>query len=67
MAEYKVQVSTGDMPSAGTWDHVSVTLIGSDGESEETDLDNFGKDFCTGKVSSLHIHDTLKSIHKFKG
>ncbi|XP_034435258.1 arachidonate 12-lipoxygenase, 12R-type-like [Hippoglossus hippoglossus] len=55
MAEYKLQVSTGDMPSAGTQDHVSVTLIGSDGESEKTELDNFGKDFCTGKTGTYTV------------
>lgn len=51
MAEYKLQVTTGDMQHAGTWAHVSVTLFGSDGQSEQTDLDNFGKDFSTGEVS----------------
>ncbi|XP_053301587.1 hydroperoxide isomerase ALOXE3 [Pleuronectes platessa] len=63
MAEYKLQVSTGDMPSAGTWDHVSVTLIGSDGESEKTDLDNFGKDFCTGKTGTYSMK-TSSSLGK---
>ncbi|XP_060947632.1 hydroperoxide isomerase ALOXE3-like [Limanda limanda] len=59
MAEYKLQVSTGDMPSAGTWDHVSVTLIGSDGESEKTDLDNWGRDFCTGKTGTYTVKTSL--------
>ncbi|XP_060947753.1 polyunsaturated fatty acid lipoxygenase ALOX15B-like [Limanda limanda] len=63
MAEYKLQVSTGDMPSAGTWDHVSVTLIGSDGESEQTDLDNFGKDLCTGKTG-IYMVKTSSSLGK---
>ncbi|XP_060947563.1 hydroperoxide isomerase ALOXE3-like [Limanda limanda] len=63
MAEYKLQVSTGDMPSAGTWDHVSVTLIGSDGESEKTDLDNFGKDLCTGKIGTYTVK-TSSSLGK---
>ncbi|XP_047193986.1 hydroperoxide isomerase ALOXE3-like [Hippoglossus stenolepis] len=63
MAEYKLQVSTGDMPSAGTRDHVSVTLIGSDGESEKTDLDNFGKDFSTGKTGTYTVK-TSSSLGK---
>ncbi|XP_062267016.1 hydroperoxide isomerase ALOXE3-like isoform X2 [Platichthys flesus] len=63
MAEYKLQVSTGDMPSAGTWDHVSVTLIGSEGKSEKTDLDNFGKDFCTGKTGTYTVK-TSSSLGK---
>ncbi|XP_060947761.1 hydroperoxide isomerase ALOXE3-like [Limanda limanda] len=63
MAEYKLQVSTGDMPSAGTWDHVSVTLIGSDGESEKNELDNWGRDFCTGKTGTYTVK-TSSSLGK---
>ncbi|XP_053301595.1 hydroperoxide isomerase ALOXE3 isoform X3 [Pleuronectes platessa] len=63
MAEYKLQVSTGDMPSAGTWDHVSVTLIGSEGESEKTDLDNWGRDFVTGKTGTYTVK-TSSSLGK---
>lgn len=56
MAEYKVEVKTGDQPGAGTWDHILVTIIGDAGESERTNLDNFGRDFKSGKVSgALHV------------
>lgn len=50
MAEYKIQVTTGNMQDAGTFDHVYVTLIGTKGESERTELDNFGVDFQFGMV-----------------
>lgn len=51
MAEYKLQVTTGNMTNAGTFDHINVTLVGTEGESERTELDNFGVDFKTGTVS----------------
>lgn len=51
MAEYKLEVTTGNMMTAGTFDHIYVTLIGTGGESERTELDNFGVDFQTGMVS----------------
>ena len=51
MAEYKLEVSTGDMEYAGTWDHIYVTLFGTEGQSERTELDNYGTDFTTGTVS----------------
>ena len=54
MAEYKLEVSTGSEPFAGTY-FVYVTLIGTEGESERTNLDNFGIDFTSGKVSSFKL------------
>ncbi|XP_053301592.1 hydroperoxide isomerase ALOXE3 [Pleuronectes platessa] len=63
MAEYKLEVSTGYMPSAGTWDHVYVTLIGSDGESEKTELDNWGRDFYPGKIGTYTVK-TSSSLGK---
>ena len=51
MAEYKLDVTTGDWKYAGTWDHIHVTLFGTEGQSERTELDNFGLDFKTGTVS----------------
>ena len=51
MAEYKVEVATGDMKEAGTWDKVYVTLFGTAGQSERTELDNCGLDFNRGTVS----------------
>ncbi|XP_029984478.1 hydroperoxide isomerase ALOXE3-like [Sphaeramia orbicularis] len=55
MAEYKLQVTTGSMKKAGTFDHIFVTLIGTNGQSERTDLDNFGLDFMTGQTSTYTI------------
>nr|XP_043904896.1 hydroperoxide isomerase ALOXE3-like [Solea senegalensis] len=55
MAEYKIEVSTGDMQDAGTWDHVFLTLFGNEGQSERTDLDNFGWDFTTGATGTYTI------------
>ncbi len=52
MAEYKVAVSTGDLPHAGTSDHIYLTLFGREGKSERTELDIVGvEDFKTGTVS----------------
>ena len=51
MAEYKLEVSTGCQALAGTLDCIYVTLIGTEGEREPTNLDNFGIDFIAGKVS----------------
>lgn len=51
MAEYKLEVTTGNMTNAGTFDHIHVTLIGTGGESERTELDNYGVDFKSGMVS----------------
>lgn len=49
--EYKVELTTGNLKKAGTWDHVFVTLFGSDGQSERTEFNNWGLDFMTGGVS----------------
>lgn len=51
MAEYKVEVTTGDMQHAGTLDHIFITIFGTTGQSERTELDNYGMDFKPGKVS----------------
>lgn len=55
MVEYKLEVSTGDMPYAGTWDHISVTLIGTEGQSDRTELDQWGRDFSTGAKRTYSI------------
>lgn len=51
MAEYRVEVTTGNLKKAGTWDHIFVTLFGSEGQSERTEFNNWGLDFMTGGVS----------------
>jgi len=63
MAEYKLEVSTGDMGYAGTWNHIYVTLFGTDGQSERTELDNYGTDFTTGTTGTYTI-DTSDSLGK---
>ncbi|XP_056219428.1 hydroperoxide isomerase ALOXE3-like [Seriola aureovittata] len=50
MAEYTLDVTTGSMTHAGTFDNMYVTLIGTEGESERTNLTNFGLDDKTGKL-----------------
>lgn len=50
MATYKVAVTTGSMKDAGTTGYVHITLVGSKGESETTQLSGIGQ-FTTGEVS----------------
>lgn len=52
MAEYTLSVTTGAMKYAGTIDNIYVILFGTEGQSEHTNLDNFGIDFRTGTASS---------------
>uniref|UniRef100_A0A8D0AG22 Arachidonate 15-lipoxygenase B-like n=1 Tax=Sander lucioperca TaxID=283035 RepID=A0A8D0AG22_SANLU len=51
MAEYTLEVTTGSMLQAGTFDNLYVTLIGTERQSERTQLTSFGLDEKTGKVS----------------
>ncbi|XP_070844176.1 hydroperoxide isomerase ALOXE3-like [Chaetodon trifascialis] len=55
MAEYKVELTTGDMQHSGTLDHIYMTLFGSQGQSERTELDNYGIDFKTGTTGTYTI------------
>ncbi|XP_068580558.1 hydroperoxide isomerase ALOXE3-like [Cebidichthys violaceus] len=59
MTEYKLEVTTGDKQYAGTWDHVFITLIGTEGQSERTELDNYGIDFTTGTTGNYTISTNL--------
>uniref|UniRef100_A0A3B4V175 Arachidonate 12-lipoxygenase, 12R-type-like n=1 Tax=Seriola dumerili TaxID=41447 RepID=A0A3B4V175_SERDU len=63
MAGYKLEVTTGDMTNAGTFDHIYVTLIGTGGRSERTEMDNFGVDFKTG-MTSIYTVKTCSSLGK---
>ncbi|ROL47624.1 Hydroperoxide isomerase ALOXE3 [Anabarilius grahami] len=47
-AIYEVEVTTGSMTHAGTFDNIFITLIGTQGQSERTKLDSYGRDFKTG-------------------
>uniref|UniRef100_A0A674JEE0 Arachidonate lipoxygenase 3 n=1 Tax=Terrapene triunguis TaxID=2587831 RepID=A0A674JEE0_9SAUR len=62
MAVYKVQVSTGQDSLAGTFDTISITLVGSHGESPKHVLDRFGFDFQPGSVTLGPI--LLIRLHK---
>ncbi|KAF4800236.1 Arachidonate 8S-lipoxygenase [Turdus rufiventris] len=53
MAVYKVTVATGDMAEAGTNNSISITLVGSHGESRQTTVSFL---FLPGKEKSLSVH-----------
>ncbi|XP_007547504.2 hydroperoxide isomerase ALOXE3-like isoform X5 [Poecilia formosa] len=55
MAEYKLEVTTGNMKHAGTTDNIYVILFGSEGQSERTKLDNSGIDFKAGKTRTYTV------------
>lgn len=65
MAEYKVEVTTGNRYYSGTFDSIYVTLIGSDGESDPILLNIAG--ILTGSVGGTSWLTSLlkenKSIH----
>uniref|UniRef100_A0A8C4ERS5 Hydroperoxide isomerase ALOXE3 n=1 Tax=Dicentrarchus labrax TaxID=13489 RepID=A0A8C4ERS5_DICLA len=63
MAEYKLEVTTGNMTNAGTLDYIHVTLIGTEGKSERTELDNFGVDFKSG-TTAIYTVKTRLSLGK---
>lgn len=51
MTEFRVRVSTGEAFGAGTWDKVSVSIVGTRGETPPLPLDSLGKEFTAGAVS----------------
>ncbi|XP_068199000.1 hydroperoxide isomerase ALOXE3-like [Antennarius striatus] len=59
MAEYKLELTTGNMKNAGTWDHIFLTLFGSQGQSDRTELDNYGLDFTTGAIGTYTMKTSL--------
>ncbi|XP_040856715.1 arachidonate 12-lipoxygenase, 12R-type [Ochotona curzoniae] len=50
MATYKIKVATGTDFLSGTLDSISMTLVGTQGESHKHLLNHFGRDFATGAV-----------------
>ncbi|XP_072704735.1 polyunsaturated fatty acid lipoxygenase ALOX8-like [Ciconia boyciana] len=50
MAGYRVRVSTGPQPLAGTMDAIALTLVGTRGCSPRTPLERWGPDFAPGSV-----------------
>ncbi|XP_056284888.1 arachidonate 12-lipoxygenase, 12R-type-like [Pseudoliparis swirei] len=59
MVQYKIEVTTGVLKSSGTWDQIYITLFGTEGQSERTELDNFGTDFSTGTTGTYTLSTDL--------
>ncbi|XP_036197407.1 arachidonate 12-lipoxygenase, 12R-type isoform X2 [Myotis myotis] len=55
MATYKVKVATGDDFLSGTMDSISLTIVGTEGESHKQRLNHFGRDFATGAVDEYTV------------
>ncbi|XP_074786987.1 polyunsaturated fatty acid lipoxygenase ALOX15B-like [Athene noctua] len=55
MAAYRLRVSTGPQPLAGTTDAVAVTLVGTRGRSPRTPLDRWGPDFACGSRAEYRV------------
>ncbi|KAJ7313196.1 hypothetical protein JRQ81_004472 [Phrynocephalus forsythii] len=55
MATYNVRVVTGNFLFSGTLDAISITLVGTEGKSPQTALDNWGLDFYRGAVSDYKV------------
>uniref|UniRef100_A0A8D1JFL6 Polyunsaturated fatty acid lipoxygenase ALOX15 n=1 Tax=Sus scrofa TaxID=9823 RepID=A0A8D1JFL6_PIG len=55
MAVYRVCVTTGSYLKAGTLDNISVTLVGTCGESPRQRLDRMGRDFTAGSVQKYKV------------
>lgn len=55
MAVYRVCVTTGPYLMAGTLDNISVTLVGTCGQSPKQLLDRLGRDFAPGSVQKYKV------------
>uniref|UniRef100_A0A8D0HM20 Uncharacterized protein n=1 Tax=Sphenodon punctatus TaxID=8508 RepID=A0A8D0HM20_SPHPU len=55
MATYKVQVSTGKGLLTGTFDSISITLVGTYGESPKQLLNRIGTDFSQGSLDEYEV------------
>ncbi|KAB1265657.1 Arachidonate 12-lipoxygenase; 12R-type [Camelus dromedarius] len=55
MATYKVKVATGTEALSGTTDSISLTIVGTQGESHKKLLNHFGRDFATGAVDEYTV------------
>uniref|UniRef100_A0A2K5R7D2 Arachidonate 15-lipoxygenase type B n=2 Tax=Cebus imitator TaxID=2715852 RepID=A0A2K5R7D2_CEBIM len=55
MAEFRVRVSTGKAFGAGTWNKVSVSIVGTQGESPRLPLDHLGKEFNAGAEEDFQV------------
>ncbi|XP_005399494.1 PREDICTED: arachidonate 12-lipoxygenase, 12R-type [Chinchilla lanigera] len=71
MATYKVRVATGTDFLSGTLDCISLTIVGTQGESHKQRLNHFGRDFATGAVDDYTVQcqqdlGDLIIIHLYK-
>ncbi|XP_034362867.1 polyunsaturated fatty acid lipoxygenase ALOX15B-like isoform X1 [Arvicanthis niloticus] len=71
MAKFRLRVSTGEACGAGTWDKVSVSIVGTHGESPLVPLDHLGKEFNAGAEEDFEVtlpHDVgavlMLRVHK---
>ncbi|XP_034503165.1 arachidonate 12-lipoxygenase, 12R-type [Ailuropoda melanoleuca] len=59
MAAYKVKVATGTDLLSGTMDSISLTIVGTRGQSHKQLLNHFGRDFATGAE-----HNGLRQVEE---
>ncbi|KAB0361463.1 hypothetical protein FD754_005619 [Muntiacus muntjak] len=55
MAKFRVRVSTGEALGAGTWDKMSVSIVGTRGETPPLPLDHLGKEFNAGAEEDFEV------------
>ncbi|CAI9163015.1 unnamed protein product [Rangifer tarandus platyrhynchus] len=55
MAKFRVRVSTGEAFGAGTWDKMSVSIVGTRGETPPLSLDHLGKEFNAGAEEDFEV------------
>uniref|UniRef100_A0A8C5L1I8 Arachidonate 8-lipoxygenase n=2 Tax=Jaculus jaculus TaxID=51337 RepID=A0A8C5L1I8_JACJA len=55
VAMIRVRVSTGEAFGSGTWDKVSVSIVGTQGESPLLPLDRLGKTFTAGSEEVFEV------------
>uniref|UniRef100_A0A8C6DU72 Polyunsaturated fatty acid lipoxygenase ALOX15 n=1 Tax=Moschus moschiferus TaxID=68415 RepID=A0A8C6DU72_MOSMO len=55
MAKFRVRVSTGEAFGAGTWDKMSVSIVGTRGETPPLPLDHVGKEFNAGAEEDFEV------------
>ncbi|XP_019838103.2 polyunsaturated fatty acid lipoxygenase ALOX15B isoform X2 [Bos indicus] len=55
MAKFRVRVSTGEAFGAGTWDKISVSIVGTRGETPPLPLDRLGKEFNAGAEEDFEV------------
>lgn len=65
MEVYTVTVATGTSEYSGTNNYIYLTLVGENGESERTQLDNPGLDFCRGAVSVVWVRSAQDILSSF--